>query len=55
MYRVMQCLEDELTTTISAMSDGWKFEQVICAKNDVLVLSGSFELIVLGLHFLHTY
>ena len=28
VYRVMQCLEDELTHTVSSMSDGWKFEQV---------------------------
>ncbi|XP_076809098.1 BTB/POZ domain-containing protein KCTD5-like [Clavelina lepadiformis] len=29
VYRVIQCLEDELTHTVSAMSDGWKFEQLI--------------------------
>lgn len=29
VYRVLQCSEEELTRTISSMSDGWKFEQVI--------------------------
>ena len=29
VYRVMQCLEDELTHTISSIADGWKFEQLI--------------------------
>jgi len=29
VYRVMQCLEDELTHTISSIADGWRFEQLI--------------------------
>lgn len=29
VFRVIQCLEDELTHTISSIADGWKFEQLI--------------------------
>lgn len=29
VYRVLQCSEEELTQIVSAMSDGWKFEQLI--------------------------
>ncbi|KAF0303695.1 BTB/POZ domain-containing protein KCTD5 [Amphibalanus amphitrite] len=29
VYRVMQFHEDELTSLMSSMSDGWKFEQLI--------------------------
>ncbi|KAI6189275.1 BTB domain-containing protein [Aphelenchoides besseyi] len=29
VYRVLQCHEEELTSVISAMSDGWKFEQLV--------------------------
>ncbi|XP_033737715.1 BTB/POZ domain-containing protein KCTD5-like [Pecten maximus] len=29
VYRVLQCSEEELTQIVSAMSDGWKFEQLV--------------------------
>ncbi|XP_002163777.1 BTB/POZ domain-containing protein KCTD5 [Hydra vulgaris] len=29
IYRVLQCQEEELAHTISNMSDGWKFEQLL--------------------------
>ncbi|CAK9299925.1 unnamed protein product [Gordionus sp. m RMFG-2023] len=29
VYRVIHCQEDELTHTISSLSDGWKFKQLI--------------------------
>ncbi|GMT05754.1 hypothetical protein PENTCL1PPCAC_27928, partial [Pristionchus entomophagus] len=29
VYRVLQCHEEELTTVVSDVSDGWKFEQLI--------------------------
>ncbi|CAH1795011.1 unnamed protein product [Owenia fusiformis] len=29
VYRVLSCLETELTTTVSSISDGWKFEQLV--------------------------
>ena len=32
VYRVMQFHEDELTSLMSSMSDGWKFEQVSGGK-----------------------
>jgi len=29
VYRVLQCHEEELTSVVSAMSDGWRFEQLV--------------------------
>ena len=29
IYRVLQCHDNELTSLVSTMSDGWKFEQLI--------------------------
>ena len=33
-YRVLQCSELDLTSTLSSLSDGWKFEQVTALKNE---------------------
>lgn len=34
VYRVLQCSEKELTQTVSSLSDGWRFEQVLAFTDD---------------------
>lgn len=51
VYRVLQCDENDVTNTISNLSDGWKFEQMITLKtasNDYTYSPAEFLCIVSG-------
>uniref|UniRef100_UPI00358E09E9 BTB/POZ domain-containing protein KCTD5-like n=1 Tax=Myxine glutinosa TaxID=7769 RepID=UPI00358E09E9 len=52
VYRVLQCQEDELTQMVSTMSDGWKFEQLVCSPCDefLCVVSRELSTVTNGLH-----
>ena len=36
VYRVLQCHEKELSSLVSTMSDGWRFEQIVNTRRDRL-------------------
>ena len=45
-YRVLQCTELDLTTTLSSLSDGWIFEQVTSLKNTDVNGANEFLLVL---------
>lgn len=47
-YRVLQCTELDLTTTLSSLSDGWIFEQVTSVNSNDPATGGNEFLLVLS-------
>lgn len=49
VYRVLQCKEKEITQLMSSLTDGWKFEQLIChspSSSSYMYPEGEFLCIV---------